>query len=250
MKHRLLSTTISLQNTSIFHIYSFNDAVVSLWIAACHLSWRLIRYSFLLIFALLLLQCTDVHAHGGVFLEDDVCVIQIGFYKAHFTIYQPQKSQHKEYCEDIPHVSESVFVMEYLHDGLKEAPIDFRIVKDVLGRGRFFQAEDLQQITDINEISEFYQAPVIQPEGVLLALHQFKEEGNYIGIVTANIPNNEEQYIAVFPFRVGGKNWGYIPLIIALVIFLQINYWLLNGGYGRIRRKFISMREKQDHGNY
>ena len=98
--------------------------------------------------------------------------------------------------------------------------------------------KDLEKIDDIDEITVFYQAPQIQSEGVLMALHQFKQQGNYIGIVTANIENIDEQYLAVFPFRVGGKNWGYIPMLIATVIFIQLNYWLLNGGFSRIRRNF------------
>ena len=32
----------------------------------------------------------DATAHGGVSMEDDLCVIKIGFLKAHFTGYQPK----------------------------------------------------------------------------------------------------------------------------------------------------------------
>ncbi len=199
-------------------------------------------YAWLLLIWLTL-YCADVHSHGGVFLEDDLCVIQIGFYKAHFTIYQPQKYQHKEFCEDIPHATESIFVMEYLHNGLREAPIDFRIIKDVLDQGRFFKEEDLQKIGDIKRVTVFHQAPLVQQDGVLLALHHFKEEGNYIGIVTAKISNNEDPYTAVFPFRVGSRNWGYIPIFIVLIIFLQLNYWLMNGGYGRLL-KYLNSSKK------
>ena len=209
--------------------------MISKWFAVRHEKCDKTKASSLLLFFFLLLHCTNTLAHGGVFLEDDLCVIQIGFYKAHFTIYQPQQSQHKEFCEDIPHAGESIFVMEYMHDGLNNAPIDFRIIKDVLGRGRYFQKEDLNKIDDINSVSVFYQKPSVQQEGVLLALHPFHEEGNYIGIVTADVPGITEQFIAVFPFRVGNRKWGYIPLFIVLVVFLQLNYWLLNGGYNRIR---------------
>ena len=195
-----------------------------------------------LLLAYVMLCCTNAYSHGGVFLEDDLCVIQIGFYKAHFTIYQPQKSKHKEFCEDIPNAIESVFVMEYLHDGLREASIDFRIINDVLDLGRFFKEEDLKKIKDINQVTEFYQAPSVQQDGVLLALHQFNNEGDYVGIVTANVPNNDNPYIAVFPFRVGSQKWGYIPIIIVLALFLQLNYWLMSGGYARLYRKFKAIK--------
>ena len=209
--------------------------MISKWVAARYKKRSKIKVRTFLLLLYLLLHCPNALAHGGVFLEDDLCVIQIGFYKAHFTIYQPQKSQHKEFCEDIPYASESVFVMEYMHDGLNNASIDFRIIKDVLGRGRFFQQGNLKQISDLDLISVFYQTPSVHNNGVLLALYPFKEEGNYVGIVTADIPGSTEKYIAVFPFRVGDRKWGYIPLLIALALFLQLNYWLLNGGYNRIR---------------
>ncbi len=194
------------------------------------------------IFLILVLHCSSAFSHGGVFQEDDLCLIQIGFYKAHFTIYQPQLSKHKEFCEDIPSIGESIFVMEYIHSGLRDAPVELRIIHDVLKKGRFFKEEDLKKITDLNKVSVFYQNPSIQQDGVLLALHQFEQTGNYIGIVTAYIPGKIDPYIAVFPFRVGSQSWGYIPLFIAIALFLQLNYWLLNGGYKRIRNRLISTK--------
>lgn len=191
-------------------------------------------YSFLFLISFV----SNAHAHGGVFLEDDLCFIQIDFYKAHFTIYQPQTSQHKEFCEDIPSVTESIFVMEYLHDGLRKAPIDFRIIKDVLNLGRFFKEEDLDKIDNIENVTVFYQEPQIFQDGILLAKYQFQVEGDYVGIINADIPDSDTPYIAVFPFRVGSKDLGYIPILIAVVILLQLNFWLLDGGYSRILRKF------------
>ena len=163
---------------------------------------------------LALWSSVSVHAHGGVFLEDDQCVIQIGFYKAHFKIYQPQESRHAELCEDIPHLGESVFVLEYLHTSMREVPVDFRIIKDTV----------------------FYQPPQIRQDGVFLALHEFSEEGGYIGIVSTSNPEQNRMYTAVFPFRVGGSDWGTIPWFIAMAVFLQAGYWLMSGGYARIRR--------------
>ena len=180
----------------------------------------------------------NAHSHGGVFLEDDICLIQIGFYKAHFTIYQPQISQHKQYCEDIPKATESIFVMEYLHVGLRQAPIEFKIIKDELNQGRFFKEENLKEIEDIDSVTVFHQKPLIQEDGILLAKYQFLEDGNYVGIVSADIPNSETPYIAVFPFRVGSKNWGYIPIFIVLIILLQLNFWLMSGNYVRLLKIF------------
>ena len=180
----------------------------------------------------------NVQSHGGVFLEDDLCIIQIGFHKAHFTIFQPQISNHEEYCEDIPDAAESVFVMEYLHDSLRSKPVDFRIIKDTQNLGPFAQWKNLKNIEDFDGITVFYQQPVIREDGVFLALHTFKKEGNYIGIVRTKNQSNNDAYTAVFPFRVGKQNWGYIPLFIATALFLQLNYWLMNSGFSRLRKLF------------
>jgi len=64
-------------------------------------------------------------------MTDDVCVMQIGFMRAHFTGYQPSVDGNKEFCEDIPNVVKSVFVIDYLHNYLRKLEVDFRIIKDV-----------------------------------------------------------------------------------------------------------------------
>ncbi len=143
--------------------------------------------------------------------------------------------QHEEFCEDIPVVSESVFIMEFLHDGLREMPVDFRIIKDTQNLGRFAKLEDIQKIEDIEKPTVHYQAPQLGRDGLLMALHTFSEQGDYIGIVTAKNPSNEKKYIAVFPFQVGISNLGYFPLFIGIAIFVQLNYWLMSSGYSKIR---------------
>ena len=200
--------------------------------------------------AALLLACLalwpfpDAHAHGGVFLEDDLCFIKIGFYKAHFKIYQPQKSRHEEWCEDIPHADESVFVLEYLHDSLRGVPVEFRIIEDVDNRGRFARWNDIKEGVHRNTV--YHQPPLTEPDGTFLAMYRFTEEGNYIGIVTAESPDRSKTYTAIFPFRVGGADWGLIPWFVALAVFLQLNYWLMSGGYARMRR-FLE-RDNPSHG--
>ncbi len=79
-----------------------------------------------------LLVPTQTWAGGGVILRDDVCIITIGFYEAHFTAYQPQTRGNEEFCEDLPDLGETLFVLDYLHTSMKEVPIDFRIIKDVI----------------------------------------------------------------------------------------------------------------------
>lgn len=172
-------------------------------------------------------------AHGGVAFEEDQCVINIGFLKAHFTIYQPELHGSDEFCEEIPSVGETVFVMEYQHDFLKEMPVDFRIIRDTQDFGIYARWEDVQTITNLEEVTAFYQAPVIRPEGAIRVNYAFDEAATYIGIVTAQHPEDDRVYNAVFYFQVGGPDYGTLPWFFALALCLQGVYWVSNGGLKR-----------------
>ena len=188
-----------------------------------------------------LLPLSHASGHGGVFLEDDVCVIQIGFLKAHFTVFQPRTRQQEEFCEDLPDVAETVFVLEYLHEGLETMPIEFRIIRDVTELGRFAKLAAVAQIEDLEKATVLYQAADADPD-VLAVVHQFDAPGNYIGIVTASDMRTNKVYTAVFPFEVGGSGFGYVPLFAALLIFLQLNYWLMSGALARWRARFTKAK--------
>jgi hypothetical protein len=174
-------------------------------------------------------------AHGGVVEEEDLCVITISYLKAHFKIYQPRVDGHEEYCEDLPNATESIFVMEYLHDELSRVPVDFRIIRDVTGKGRFARWEDIAAIDDLDSVTIFYQPPTIEPD-VFTVLYDFSEEGDYIGIVTAAPSSGDRQHIAVFPFEVGYTDYGYWPLIVGVLILIQLQYLLMSGRLSRWRK--------------
>jgi len=179
-----------------------------------------------------LLLPADISAHGGVVEEDDLCVIKVSYLRAHFKIYQPRASGLEQYCEDLPVASESVFVMEYEHDSLAIMPIDFRIIRDVTGKGRFARMQDVQEIADLDAVTVFYRQPEIEPD-VYTVLHNFDEEGDFIGIVSARHPETGKLYSAVFPFEVGFTGLGYWPLIIGLLVVIQVQYLFMSG---RLRR--------------
>lgn len=186
---------------------------------------------------LLILVNQSAMAHGGVVLEEDRCIINIGFLTAHFTVYQPETQANEEFCEDIPDVTSSVFVMEYLHDFLREMPVDFRIVRDVNDVGEFARWEDVQAIDDLEAATVYYRPPAVQANGNYTAEYAFEEKGTYIGVVTAQHPDGEREYNAVFFFQVGGPDLGTIPIFIGLLILLQIGYWLSNGGVQKMRAR-------------
>lgn len=165
--------------------------------------------------------------HGGVVEEDDLCVINIGYLKAHFKIYVPRQTRHDEYCEDIPVRGESVFVMEYLHEGLNEAEVDFRIIRNVTGKGVFARLDDVDAIEDLDAVTVRYQEPTVVPD-VFTLLHAFDSDGEYIGIVSARQPDTGKLYTAVFPFEVGYTGLGYWPWIVAAVVLLQLQFWFMS----------------------
>ena len=189
----------------------------------------------LLISILLVAPWQQAAAHGGVVEEEDLCVITISYLKAHFKIYQPRVDGHEEYCEDLPNATESIFVMEYLHDELSRVPVDFRIIHDVTGKGRFARWEDVAAIEDLDSVTIFYQPPTIEPD-VFTVLYDFTEEGEYIGVVTAAPSTGDRQHIAVFPFEVGYTDYGYWPIIVGVLILIQLQYLLMSGRLAKWRR--------------
>ena len=176
--------------------------------------------------AYLLIGSAPVGAHGSVALEDDLCAIQIGYLRAHFKIYLSRTHEHEDFCEDIPAAGETIFVMEYQHQGLSDVPIDFRIIENVTGMGSFARWEDVVEIGDLEAVTVLYEPPRIVPD-VFSLLHRFDEPGEFIGIVTAAV-DGTEPYTAVFPFEVGFTGFGYWPLIVLLAIGLQFNYWFMS----------------------
>jgi hypothetical protein len=167
------------------------------------------------------------HGHGSVVAEEDLCVIKIGFYTAHFTIYQPRQHGHREFCEDLPEAAETVFVMDYLHDSMREVAVDFRVVVDRNGIGRFADYEDVEAL-DLDRDTVFYQPPVRQADAVFTVLHEFLEPGGYIGVVTADNPNGDRTYRAVFPFQVGGISPVLWLVLAAALLAVAAGGWMLN----------------------
>ena len=167
--------------------------------------------------AMTLIPAANTLAGGGLVLEDDVCLIRIDFYSAHFTAYQPNTSGNTQFCRDLPDTGETIFVLDYLHQSLKEVPVDFRIIRDVTGQGRFIKLKHVEAIEDIEQQTVFYQPPIIRPDASLKIEYEFVEEGAYIGIVTAGHPSKDTIYTAVFPFEVGGSNFAWLaPLVLLL----------------------------------
>jgi hypothetical protein len=177
----------------------------------------------------------EVPAHGSVTPEDDICIIRIGYYKAHFKIYLPQSRGHEQYCEDIPDTGETVFVMEYEHSGLGDVPVDFRIIRNTTGQGVFTALQDIAAIDDLDAITVVHHEAAIQPD-VFTVRYDFREQGEFVGIVEVRNPDTGKLYTAVFPFEVGFAGIGWWPWFVLFAIVLQLNYLWMGGWFARWRR--------------
>jgi hypothetical protein len=168
---------------------------------------------------LMILTPAGSWAGGGLVIESDVCIIWIDFYSTHFTAYQPASSGNEQFCQDLPSTGETIFVLDYLHQSLKDVPVDFRIIRDVTGQGRFVKTKHVEALKDIEQHTVFYQPPVVRPDASLKIEHEFSKPGSYVGIVSAGHPTNDMTYTAVFPFDVGMSRRGYlVPLLIILAV--------------------------------
>jgi len=176
-------------------------------------------------------SCAAV-AGGGVVLSEDTCKIKIGFYEAHFTAYQPQASGDRQFCEDLPEVGETIFVLDYLHRSLSEVPVDFRIIRNVTGKGSFARLEDVEALPDIDAVTVFYQPPVVKSNATLTVTTVFEEKGEYVGVVTAGHPTKDTIYTSVFPFSVGERRlpWSIAGFVAALLLGGYYVVRMLNAG--------------------
>ncbi|MEJ2088074.1 MAG: hypothetical protein P8Y69_06295 [Gammaproteobacteria bacterium] len=185
---------------------------------------RTVRWRIWLVCVAGLLHGQPALPHGSVVDEADQCLMSIGFYRAHFTIFQPRAAGHTEYCEDLPATGETVFVINYLHETMREVPVDFRIVRDRNGIGRFARYEDVLAL-DLETDTVFYQPPVVHPDAVFTAMYDFARPGGYIGVVTVAHPTTDEVYRAVFPFEVGVTSWDYVAWGGPTVGALGVGLW-------------------------
>lgn len=131
---------------------------------------------------------TQVQAHGGLSLAEDMCKLTIGPFTMHFTGYQPDSSQEKEFCEDIPATGRTVVALDYIEEALRPLPTEVRVIKDTGSE------ENLDSITILHMPAKVYSNGSINFE------YDFKEPGKFIGLVTTGV---NQEHVSRFPFTVG-----------------------------------------------
>lgn len=131
---------------------------------------------------------TQVQAHGGLALAEDMCILTVGPYRMHFTGYQPL-SQEEEFCEDIPEVGKTVIALDYIQEELRPMTTEVRIIRDT-------GSED-----NLDAITVFYLPPKVYPSASITVDHVFPEKGKFVGLV--KVSGGSQEYISRFPFSVG-----------------------------------------------
>ena len=166
----------------------------------------------------------QVFAHGGLSLEDDLCVLTVGPYSIHFTGYQP-KSQEKEFCEDIPEIGKTVVALDYVNEELRPFETEVRIVKSsVIGTPDDVKGMDVE---DLDQMTVFHLPPEVYPNATIMVDHTFPEKGKFAGIVT--VAHEDQEWVSVFPFSVGEGiplNWKTDVLPFVLLAALAAFFFL------------------------
>ena len=151
---------------------------------------------------------TQVQAHGGLSMAEDLCKLTIGPYTMHFTGYQPDSSQEKEFCEDIPSTGRTIVALDYIEEALRPLPTEVRVIKDTGSE------EDLDAITILHMPAKVY------PHGSINFEHNFNVPGDFVGLVTVS---GDEEYVSRFPFAVGqGESIMPSGLVLAMIAALGV----------------------------
>jgi hypothetical protein len=143
-------------------------------------------------------------AHGAMQRQQNACLLKIGPDLMYLSGYQPAASRNR-FCEDIPTLGATIFVLDYAQDEMREMSTNVRIIRDV---------GDKEPQERLDAITVAYLPPKVYPAGTLNFEHVFNETGQFVGIVTVDGPNGEH-WVSRFPFTVGGP-----PLLARMPYFL------------------------------
>lgn len=160
---------------------------------------------------------TEVRAHGGLSMAEDMCKLTVGPYMMHFTGYQPTSTQEKQFCEDIPATGETVVVLDYIEQELRGLPTEVRIIKDTGSEN------------NLDAVTILHLPPKVYPNGSINFTYTFEQPGKFVGIVTVG---EDPKYVSRFPFSVGELNVAskllniYMVPVVALLLVGAIFFFV------------------------
>jgi len=160
----------------------------------------------------MILPAAPASAHGALGNEQEACLLKIGPDFMYFSGYMPDDGG-KKFCEDIPKAGRAIIVLDFGQPELRDMNVDMRVMR-LEGDGA--DAVDGPVVATL--------APRKYPSGTLDFEHAFTETGTFVGVVTATAANGE-QWVARYPFYVGGDHSGRTPYYLiaaaALLAFLR-----------------------------
>lgn len=149
-----------------------------------------------------LLAASPASAHGALRPTETACLLKIGPDFMYFSGYQPAATRRK-FCEDIPTTGDTIFVLDFGQPEMREMKADFRILRDA--------GDDRADAATIA-----YLAPRAYPTGTMKFEYDFRESGNYLGVVTVDGPHGEH-WEAEFPFAVARLSSTRAPYYLAAI---------------------------------
>lgn len=165
---------------------------------------------------------------GGGVLAEDRCVVEMGFMSAHLTIYQPDTRGNEQFCDTLPDLTDTVLVLDYLHESLNQAPLEVRIIENATGQGRWAGWNDVEALDDLEALTVFHRPLDASPGGALTLEHRFEREGEYLLLITAHHPTKDVVYRTVAPLAVGGGGGGlmiWLLPVLALLLAVAAYAW-------------------------
>lgn len=158
------------------------------------------------------LATTAAEAHGGVKLEQDECVMQLGPNTLHFIGYQ-RSGEEQEFCQDIAQTGPTVIALSAVSPELRDMAIGVRVIRDA---GETAEKANLDAVTVVNI------EPRVYRNGILTFEHNFRDAGRYVALVTVRDDLGNE-WMTRFPFGVGLYTfWGMIEYILYAVGFVSL----------------------------
>lgn len=172
---------------------------------------------FLAALVVLAVAAPEADARGALTLIQDACLLYIGPDYAYFSAYEPQTPR-KRFCEEAPRTGDTVFAIDFAQDEMRAMKVDFRILRNI---GESADPAAIEAATLAHAPSRVY------PTGSVSLHYDFKEPGEYAGLVTVD-GSNGEHWTAYFPFAVAQPYRARLPyylLAAAALLALFVIFW-------------------------
>ncbi len=162
---------------------------------------RTVRRSVAILFAFAL---QPAYGHGGVAVEFDTCVVQLGKYRMHFTAYQ-KATGGEEHCWDLPAPGNTILVFDLVETEMRSKPVELRVVE--AGESGDFAPGTVRTVASL--------PTKVYPQGTLNLEASFDLDKRYMAVLTMA---DTRPLILKAPIQVTPKGGGTNPLLIVLAV--------------------------------